>query len=131
MRTAYELAEILADMVKSGEDGTITADGRSLPVEGYFVGGAIPSLVYKSAGEVDRGEIAYWIGTNSPHSYYGVWVDKETDMVYFDASTFMNFEEWAIPLAVQRSEIAIWDIANSREIRVEGNPHLEAWLASE
>lgn len=131
MKTAYELAEILADMAKNSEDGTVTSTGRSLPTEGYLVGGTIPSLVYRNVGDVDRGEIAYWIGVNKPCVYYGVWVDKETNVVYFDASTFMNFERFAIPLAAERSEIAIWDIANGQEIRVEGNPHLEAWLDSE
>lgn len=129
MRTAYELAEILADMVKSGEDGTVETRGHGLPVEGYYVGGAIPSLVYPSADQVDRGEIAYWIGTKESSQYYGVWVDKETGKVYFDASTFMNYEKYAIPLAAERGEIAIWDIANGQEIRVEGNPYLEAWQA--
>lgn len=127
MKTAYELAEILADMVKAGEDGTVDARGHGLPTEGYYVGGSTPSLVYPNVADVDRGEIAYWIGTNEASRYYGVWVDSDTGKVYFDASTFMNYEQYAIPLAAARGEIAIWDIANGQEIRVEGNPHLAAW----
>lgn len=127
MKTAYELAEILADMVQGGEDGTVETRGHGLPDEGYYVGGVIPSLVYPSADQVDRGEVAYWIGTNDRCQYYGVWVDTETGMVHFDASTFMNYEKYAIPLAAARGEIAIWDIANGREIRVEGNPYVDAW----
>lgn len=131
MKTAYELAEVLADMAKNGEDGTVATDDRSLPTEGYFVGGDAPSLVFDSIADVDRGEIAYWIGVNKPSVFCGVWVDQETGKVYFDTSTLMYYERYAIPLAAQRGEIAIWDIANSREIRVDGNPHLDAWEASE
>lgn len=129
---AYQVAEILADMAKNGEDGTVSVSGNPLPTEGYWVGGVTPSLVFDGVVEVDRGEIAWWIGSNDRTSkFYGVWVDGETDKVYFDAVTHMDYEKYAIQLAKARNEIAIWDIANSQEIRVEGNPHLEPWQTSE
>ena len=115
----YEVAERLYSLVKAGEDGTIATDGAPLPEMGYYVGGRTPSLVYKSVEDVDRGEIAYWVGTHGVASFYGVWTDSETGTVYFDAVSLMESRAAANLLAKRRGELAIWDIANGEEIRTQ------------
>lgn len=127
---AYRIAELLVDMAKNGEDGTISVSDGLLPTSGYWVGGEKPSLVFDSVSEVDRGEIAWWAGNGPKLSvalddqavggsyYYGVWVDSDTGKVYFDAVTHMNYEEYAVALGMHRGEIAIWDIAAGQEVRV-------------
>lgn len=115
--SAYELAAALYDMSIHGEDGTISAYGEALPSEGYYVGGKCESLVFKSTAEIDRGELAWWIGSNSAR-WYGVWVDSADGRVYFDAVTRTETRNLALILGKVRGEIAVWDIANGVEIRV-------------
>lgn len=113
----YEAATLLCDMVENRVDGTIASDGEPLPTYGYYVGGAVKSLVFDSPDAVDRGEVAYWAG-KAPALFYGVWTDQETGKVYFDVSTWWITREIAMEIARAHGELAIWDIAGSREIRV-------------
>lgn len=114
---AYEIATDLFFSAKAGEGRTIDRDDIPMPPDGYFVGGLFPSLVFDSVGEIDRGEVAWWIGNNEA-SFYGVWIDEETGKVYFDGSSWVFDLYSALAVGKARNEIAIWDIANSEEIRV-------------
>lgn len=114
---AFALATQLYYSATNGEDGTMSATDEELPTSGYYVGGEFESLVFKNVGEVDRGELAWWIGNNSAR-WYGVWVDQEDGRVYFDGVTHMLYRGTAIDMAILRKEIAIWDIAAGEEIRV-------------
>lgn len=116
--SAYHIAELLVAMAKAGEDGTVSTHGEPLPESGYYVGGKTPSLIFDNVTDVDRGEVGWWIGNNSSR-FYGVWVDSDTGKIYFDAVTHMNYKSYALSVARSRGEIAVWDIANSKEIRVE------------
>lgn len=116
--SAYHIAEVLVDMAKTGEDGTVSAYGEPLPESGYYVGGKVPSLVFNGISRVDRGEVGWWIGTN-PSRFYGVWVDSDTGKIYFDAVDHMKTERYALMAGRKRGEIAVWDIANGVEIRVD------------
>lgn len=118
MTTAFELATDLYYMSTNGEGGTITRTGEALPQEGYFIGGKFRSLVFESRAEIDRGELGWWIGSNTPARFYGVWEDPETGKVYFDAVSHMNYEANALSLAKVRGELAIWDIVAGQEIRL-------------
>lgn len=116
--SAFEIATDLYYMALDGEDGTVNvADSGVLPTEGYYVGGKAPSLVFKGVDEIDRGELAWWVGSN-PSDYYGVWVDTEDGKIYFDAVTHMLYQGTALDLARIRNEIAVWDIANGAEVRL-------------
>jgi hypothetical protein len=120
--SAYSLALALYDMAIHGEDGTVPAgDEKGLPTHGYFVGGLFPSLVFDGAGEVDRGELAWWIGNNDAE-FYGVWVDTETGKIYFDGVSHFYSELVSVTIARARGEIAIWDIHNKAEIRLKETP---------
>ncbi len=116
---AYTIAEQLYSMAKNGEDGTIRIDGGTLPQTGYYVGGEAPSFIVDSLDNLDRGELGWWVGNNSA-TYYGVWVDSASTerKVYIDAVTHMNTKAVAVLLGKSRGELAIWDIANMREIDV-------------
>lgn len=114
---AHDLALSLYTMAKNDEDGTISAYGRNAPDMGYWIGGKFDSLIFRDVTDIDRGEIAWFIGTN-PAAWYGVWVDQEDGRVYFDGVTHMNYEGNALALGAQRNEVAIWDIERGVEIRV-------------
>jgi len=116
--TAYDIATDLFYMVKDGIGGTVADDLSALPVTGYWIGGEGSALVYDSVDAVDRGEIGWWVGNNAHASYYGVWVDQEDGKVYFDAVTHMYNLGPAMDLGAVRGEKAIWEIHNSKEIRL-------------
>lgn len=118
---AFELAAQLRNMAVDGADGTISAQDEPLPRSGYFVGGVIPSLVFKGASSIDRGELAYWIGSNEPTPFYEVWVDTDTNKVYFDGVDHVNYLVGAKTLAQMRGEIAVWDIVAGAEVRLVAN----------
>lgn len=48
----------------------------------------------------------------------GVWTDGDTDKVWLDKSRFFDNLETALFWAKQWSQIAIWDNANQKEIRL-------------
>lgn len=73
--------------------------------------------MFDSFEQVDRGELAWWIGNNEA-SFYGVWADEETGKIYFDGSSWVFDLHSALAVGKARNEIAIWDIANGEEIRV-------------
>lgn len=119
METVYELARTLYLMSINGEGGTVNRYDDGLPQEGYFIGGKFKPLVFKSRADVDRGEVGWWIGSNTPARFYGVWEDAETGEVYFDGVSHMHYHGNAVALGKVRGEISIWDIAEGKEIRLE------------
>lgn len=123
---AYETALTLTVMARAGEDGTVDSfvplDGTEadeLPLTGFWVGGIRPSLVINDVSELDRGELAWFIG-GTEAQYFGVWTDTEDGKIYFDAVTHVTTRRHALQLGAERGEIAVWDILNGEEIRVKG-----------
>lgn len=121
---AYEIALSLYAMAKAGEDGTLDADNETLPTYGYWVGGRCESLVYKDVESIDRGELAWFIGTN-PSQHYGVWVNQVDKRIYFDVADHQEFRVDAEALAKLRGEIAIWGIEEDGEIRVSADQNYQ------
>ena len=113
--SAYKIAETLAAFREEG--ATVYRDGElSTQEDGYYVGGRFAPLVFDSINEVDRGEIAWWVGQH--HSmYYGVWTDSETGKVYVDGVSYFVGKHYALAVGRGRNELAIWDIENGVEIR--------------
>lgn len=113
----YHIAAELYVLAKAGEDGTVAHDHTELPEYGYYVGGRFPSFVVDSVEDIDRGELAWWVGSHEA-DYYGVWRDVKTGKVYFDGVDHVSGLGHALRLAASREEIAIWDIKNGQEIRL-------------
>ena len=122
--TAYDVAAALVSL--TGEGGTVRShDGAVNPyMIGYYVSGIIPSLVFDSVQDVDRGEVAWWIGLN-PAPLYGAWVDDETGKVYFDGTQRFITKSSALLAGVERGEIAIWDIRKGVEVRCDETSQVE------
>src|SRR5881628_472523 len=102
-----------------------TDRSRTTCTTGYYVGGVRPSLVVSDATLIDRGEVAWFVGGTDAR-YFGVWKDTETGMIYIDASDHVDNRQDALYLATERGEIAVWDIANGVEIRVNADQGAEA-----
>jgi len=110
---AYDVALTLSVMARAKEDGTVDSfanlDGfeqDSLPKTGFYVGGVRPSLVISNIADLDRGDLAWFIGGTEAR-YFGVWTDTETGMIYFDAVTHVDNFHDAFSLGAERGEIAI------------------------
>lgn len=114
---AYQTAQLLIDMINSGDDGTVDTENQDLPESGYFVGGVRPSLVMKDAAHADRGDIGWFVGGTDAR-YFGIWTDTEDGLIYVDAVDHMETLEDALTLGAERGEIAVWDITNGEERRV-------------
>lgn len=116
---------IFEQIQNSPEGGTAGRDGRGIPSTGYFVGGHGDAVVFGAGGELPS-DLEYrvneWLRScGAP--YIGWWTDEETGKLYLDGSDWIETEFTASQLGRLRKEIAIWDIANRRELRfayVEG-----------
>lgn len=97
--------------------GTVALNGLPLPTTGFFVGGATESLIFERLADVDPGAIERYV-TYAPSAYVGWWVDDETGKVYVDAVDWYANEFTASAIARTRKEIAVWDIARVREVRL-------------
>ena len=51
--------------------------------------------------------------------YVGVWTDEKDGKEYYDRSVFIADLEYALEVAKQHDQIAIWDNANQTEIYVD------------
>lgn len=100
------------------QGGTVAANAQTiLPEHGYYVGGTSAELVIESLDTLDRGDVEAFVAGNLS-DFVGWWADSQTGRIHIDDV------EWvaALPLAERvgraRGEIALWDIAEGREIRL-------------
>jgi len=100
----------LRSTVDKGRDGTTVSVTGDVPTTGYMVGGAVPELVTN-----DTRELSAWVAENSGH-YFGSW--RNGDVYHFDVSEHYDSEDSALLVARARGELAIWSLAESREIPV-------------
>ena len=84
-------------------------DGTYLNVNGTFV------LAHPTSG--------YWVGLyattlDDTHDgqYVGVWTNPESGVTYYDRSVWVAELDNAIALGKSHEQLAIWDIANEKEI---------------
>lgn len=84
---------------------------------GYVVGGVVPtfkvSLNFLTPEMLTL--LANWLVVNAVHGNgdgIGVWLDE--DILYFDVVEWSDSLSYALKLADERGELAIYDIENSR-----------------
>lgn len=116
MSPASELVRSIAHC-DATSGGTVALNGLPLPVTGFYVGGSVDSLIFDSVSVMNADEIAKFT-QSAPSAYVGWWVDDETGKVYVDAVDWFANEYEAARVARKRHEIAIWDIARERELRL-------------
>lgn len=90
---------------------------------GYYVGGLVPSVtLHRDSNAADYLLAAIGLQNVVPMDaesvYLGTWIDTDTDTVYFDVSEHFTDRTEAMRVARLRGELAIWDIANGKEIRL-------------
>lgn len=117
--TARKLANSLYQ--KCNEGVSYNAQFNS-PTWGYIVG-LKNGPVFDTVTGVKTGEVIRFIEDNLPSMefplhYFGVWIDDDTRKVYFDLSEQFANRDKAIEAAIERNQIAIWDVENKKEIRI-------------
>lgn len=93
------------------------------PKSGYMVSIVAGPCYRLSTPVVPFTDIVKFIETIQPNEgtnlYYGSWLDEKTFKVYIDVSECIYDREEALAMARSRNEIAIWDVINNCEIRLE------------
>jgi len=123
------IQQVLLETASTG-GSTASPTGFKVPESGYMVGGLTPSLIFGSDlldgaahREVAEERIFNWLRKHpamimNPNIYLGGWIDNFYGMVYIDLSEWMQHKDAAIDRARTLGEIAIWDLAEGKEIRV-------------
>lgn len=87
---------------------------------GYMVSKCDVGLVYDTAVDVNPHEVESMIKKHlgQKEIFVGVWRDTETGKYYFDISVNVQDENTALEMAKIGEQLAIWDVKNSKEIRL-------------
>lgn len=109
----------------SPEGGTASLrDGHPLPTTGYFVGGIVSPLIFFT-GELEGAEAPWNLETFTTYlieqinaDFLGWWTDEETGHLYVDGVTWHETEFEAGRIGRGRRELAIYDVARQRELRL-------------
>lgn len=121
------LARVLANsLYQKCNEGVSYNTTFSKPKWGYMVS-ISAGPVFDSVQDVDVLKVASFIEESftdpqfqHPLHYFGVWTDQETGKIHFDLSDQFANVEFAINAAKEAGQIAVWDVANKKEIRVDG-----------
>ncbi len=116
------VAQLLANtLYQCGNEGASLNVNFDSPTEGYMVS-IVDGPQFPNLSSVNPLDVAAFIkdyilaATNK--MYFGVWVNEDTNVVYFDLSFNTASEDKALKMAKEREQIAIWDVTNAKEIRV-------------
>lgn len=97
----------MRDKIQALPDGTFVQYGNSyLPIKpetGYWVGAGVYSVE-----EIELDGI----------TIFGLWTDQWTNDKFIDRVVYLEDLEEAMELGRHHKELAIWDIANNKEIRL-------------
>ena len=91
------------------------------PKVGYMVS-VFPIGVYNNIQSVKQSEviaIAKSFHNGSNKNYLGIWTDSESGKCYIDLSIWIESKDNAISRGKELNEIAIFDLAEQKEIRLE------------
>lgn len=92
------------------------ASPHTAPETGFMVGGSGTPLVLASPSELLRSQVDNFVDM-VPAAFVGWWTDADTGKFYLDGSDLFSCVHCALEAAESRGELAIYDIANDREIR--------------
>jgi hypothetical protein len=132
MITEYidDAIERLIDETVEKGGSTVHVTGRPVPKSGFMVGGVVDPLIFQFLdvlNPTDRANLTrvlfeyvsqYNETLSDRHYFLGAWIDQKEGRLYIDVSQHVIVKQYAEELAKERGELAIWDVANSAEIRL-------------
>lgn len=111
---------LVAELWKRRRDGgTFDRAGNPVIPTGFAVGGVCNGMTCLLSKITEDGFTLFtnrWLETIGDAKYVGAWADG--DVCYIDATEIVLDLDKALSIANSRGELAIWDFANAREIRV-------------
>lgn len=115
-----DLTDILMGHVDEGY--SVDVHGN-VPTDGYMVGGEVASLILRPENPrpyltTDAWLDQVWNVLTQPGYFAGIWTDTDTGDVYLDISRNVTDLYTALAIAEARGELAIWDVASAKEVRV-------------
>lgn len=123
----YTLGFLLRGLTRDSSGTTVSVKGGVLDsIDGYVVGGIVPSLVVPAAPEhflfpEGYGALAQWLSDLPDDTMFvGAWLNDGE--YHFDAVDIFKWKGLALGTAVQRKERAIWDGYNQKEIAAYVGP---------
>ena len=97
---------------------SINADFQQ-PKTGYLVSFK-DGLIFDSISTVNVHKLSCFIKEHlDMNLYFGGWIDQQTKKVYFDLSINVPDKQEAINLAIEKNQLAIWDLNENKEIRTK------------
>lgn len=106
---------------------TIPLNGGAPPTVGFMVGGVAPPIVLSGEAASDpvllramvnaRLDGPWSVAADLPTMYLGSWTDTD-GTVYVEISERVETLQQAERLGRERREIAVWDLAAGREVRL-------------
>lgn len=123
--------DITGEIMSNPEGGTVALERegvsgahRNLPPYGYFVGGIASPLILTDTDSAEEWThsidafVSYLRGSTMNVRYLGWWTDEETGHLWVDGTSWHATEFEAGRVGRERREIAIYDIARQRELRL-------------
>lgn len=117
-----------------GSGLTISPVSNQNPTKGYVVAldghshivSASEFFAGPSGNEAGREMIKEYLKLHSkqflmPHIYFGIWHDTERDLIFLDLSEVVQDLDEAIQLAIERDQIAIYDLSTGTVIETHGS----------
>lgn len=103
------------DHIRANGGGTYTFG--HVPTDGFYVAGIEPATKI-NAEDLDNVTLVRTVfGILNHHTFAGVWIDQH-GTAWIEPSEWFPFYSEAYATAVEREEIALWDIVEDSEIRI-------------
>lgn len=125
MNTLLAANYLLTTTLRDG--GATASRSNHVPTTGYVVGGLVPSLILSAVATKDEIDNEGQVGMSSHQltqmfldenldktGYVGGWLDSHSKQIYLDVVEFVDELAYAMKLADERDEIAIYDVANDK-----------------
>ena len=114
----------IVEAIESTEPGgtfSLATEVPDEPADGYFVGGQdLTSLVFRRK-DARKAQVVRQINdfvSRLNTSFVGWWTDPETGKVWLDGVEWYLSHDVAASVARRHGELAFWDIARQRELRL-------------
>ena len=122
--TAAVVREVLQSIEKTGGFSVHPVSAKS-PKTGFMCA-TVPHAekIFQSSEEITQPAIQSYLDqhkdflSENPKLHLGGWIDPDTEKVYLDLSEQFEDEASAVAAGIKHNQLAVWDVANKREVRI-------------
>jgi hypothetical protein len=94
-----------------------------MPTKGYAVGNGAKGIALTFGSDLEAFDVSVerviaqtkLIGAD----YFGTWIDTSTQQLYIDPVNVFASKDFALGVAFERGELAVYDLDKQREIRIK------------